>query len=436
MHDSSAASNPNQTFISGKSCILPADADQIPGACNIIRVPIKQAASVLRFRETVSQNVQVTPDPTLAPRFQWSHPLLKRTDLNPDWVVSDRSIQKTYYSAGTTDGEQDFVFAVGDSKLSQKWKSDWIQRKYAARHVDKNPAKTAKGRQHSKTHNVTAERLLPLGQLSTYCRFGETRYGFLLTQEELVAFRVRRIDGSLLPGFAGTKPCIAMEYKSVPWAESGPGKLTVDLAIWALGCMGMNDNHRIMETGNREPLESMVRLTKWTHDKAKKVYRNVISGREIPENTWKDMGKQVAFVKLDDDKDGLSYTSSFTQTNFGQGGGVAAITQGVGAVNLNTSSQDNRSQGNNGPAGADAQKAKSRGVASQQTKSPAASGHQTKSPAASGHQTKSPAAASGHQTKSPAAASGHQTKSPAAASSQRAKPSDRREADTPSKRSR
>jgi len=175
--------------------------------------------------------------------------------------------------------------------------------------------------------------------------------------------------------------------------------------------MGMNDNHRIMETRNREPLESMVRLTKWTHDKAKKVYRNVISGREIPENTWKDMGKQVAFVKLDDNKDGLSYTSSFTQTNFGQGGGVAAITQGVGAVNLDTSSQDNRSQGNNGtqprPAGADAQKAKSRGVAS-------------------------------HQTKSPAAASGQRANSPAAASGQRAKSSERREAEIPtsSKRSR
>lgn len=212
---------------------------------------------------------------------------------------------------------------------------------------------------------------MPLVQLATYCRFGETRYGFILTQEELVAFRVRRINGGLLPGFVGNKPCAAMEYKSIPWNESGPGKLTINLAIWTLGCMGMNDYHRVMESPNGQPLDSMVRLTKWTHDKTNKVYRNIISGREIPEATWKNMSKQTVFVDLDN-KDGLSFTSSFTQTNFAaQGGGVAAITQGLGAVSLNAP-QDNKSKGNNGtqpnPAAADAQQARSRGVTSQQTR--------------------------------------------------------------------
>ncbi|KAK4106290.1 hypothetical protein N658DRAFT_482194 [Parathielavia hyrcaniae] len=38
---------------------------------------------------------------------------------------------------------------------------------------------------------------LPLKQLATYCRYGQTRYGYLIiTQTELVALRVRRIPNT------------------------------------------------------------------------------------------------------------------------------------------------------------------------------------------------------------------------------------------------
>lgn len=308
------------------------------GTCNIVRDPLKYAGAVLRRRPALCpQGEQLETDPVLGLRIKWTHPDLDPTELKPDWAVYDRKVQKSYYSAADKDGNKPLAFAIGDSKMCQKWKSDWIHSSLATGHIDLDPARTASGRQLQKTHRVTVERLRPLEQLATYCRFGETRYGFILTQEELVAFRIRRLDPALIvTGPLGTgpvkdKPYAGIEYKSIPWHASGPGKLTANLAIWALGCMGMNDHHRIMETSGGELLDSMVRLTKWTYEDKRNVYRNDISGREITEEGWKKLGTAVAFVKLDDKKGGASYTSTFASRD-----GIASITQGVEAVNLST----------------------------------------------------------------------------------------------------
>ena len=48
----------------------------------------------------------------------------------------------------------------------------------------------------------------------------------------------------------------------------------------------MNDAHRAMEGPAHAPLDSMARLTWWTLDSGRGVYRNVISGREIPVAQW------------------------------------------------------------------------------------------------------------------------------------------------------
>lgn len=292
----------------------------------------------------------------------WTHPGRDPSELKPDWAAYDREVKKTYYSASDRDPEQPLTFAIGDSKMCQKWKSDWIHKSLAAGYTDPNPAIPANGIPLQKTHRVTKERLLPLEQLATYCRFGETRYGFILTQNELVVFRMRRLDLALIPTGPGAtapivnKPHAGLEYRSVPWQASGSGKLTANFAIWALCCMGMNDRHRIMETSDGEPLASMVRLTKWTYDEKIKVYRNDISGREISEEGWKKLGDEVAFVKLDHKQEGASYTSTFTTR-----GGVASITQGIQAMNMNTITSSTRSRR---PAQAAAQQAKFAGQGS------------------------------------------------------------------------
>lgn len=342
------------------------------GTCNIVRGPLKYAGAILRSRPTVCrQGAQLETDPVLGPGMKWTHPKRETTKLKTDWAVYDRKVQKLYYSAADKDPKKALAFAIGDSKMCQKWKSDWIGSSRAGRYTEQEPALAVDGRRLQKTPDVTLRKLLrPLEQLATYCRFGETRYGFILTQEELVAFRIRRLNPGLLATATDlAKPHAGIEYKSVSWHEYGPDKLTANLAIWALGCMGMNDHHRSMETSDRQPLASMVRLTKWTHDEEMMIYRNDISSREITEEGWKKLGDAVAFVELDKNG-GASYTSTFTT-----GGGIGSITQGVGAVSLNapasrgpTPAQDAARQRKSGDQGAASSSKPAPGATSPPTK--------------------------------------------------------------------
>lgn len=226
----------------------------------------------------------------------------------------------------------------------QKWQSAWLHKSLAKGFIDRNPAIPLSGILQ-KTHDVTAERLKPLEQLATYCRFAETRYGFILTQKEVAVMRVRRIANSSIAPEDNRKLHAAIEYKSIPWNAHGSGKLTVNLAIWVLGCMGMNDAHRAMEAQGNKPLADMVRLTKWNHDKTRKLYRNVISGREISETNWKAMGQKTSIACIDDHPAGLSVTSSFTTAS-----GLPTLTKGV--QNMNLGSSTSKATGNAGNSGA------------------------------------------------------------------------------------
>lgn len=338
------------------------------GSYSIVRAPLKYAGAVLRRRPTVCpQRAWLETDPAfLGLRLKWNHPQMESTVFKPDWAIFDRKVEKVYYSTAGKDPKKALAYAIGDSKMCQKWKSAWIHRSLADGYIDRNPAPTTSGKPLQKTHDVEVQRLRPLEQLATYCRYGETRYGFIITQEEVVAFRIRRLDPSLIASVvAFDKTCAGIEYKSIRWHASGSGQLTANLAIWALGCMGMNDHHRIMETSDREPLASMVRLTKWTHDEKNKLYRNDISGREISEEDWEKLGDEVAFVKLDK-QGGASYTSTFTT-----GGGVTSITQGIQAINLNTTMSSTRSRK---PAQGAAQQPKSAGQGSASSSKPQPAG--------------------------------------------------------------
>lgn len=166
-------------------------------------------------------------------------------------------------------------------------------------------------------YNVTTERILPLRQLATYCRFAETRYFFLVTQDEVVVFRVRRIDEKELAsqGPPAQKARYAgFEFKSIPWDASGTSRLSFNLAVWALACMGMNDHHREMEGPGSTPLEGMARLTHWVEDKVNGEYTNVISGRVIKKEDWAK--RKTDFVKLTA-ASGYSKTKDFYRTDTG-----------------------------------------------------------------------------------------------------------------------
>ncbi|KAK3986741.1 hypothetical protein QBC44DRAFT_218037, partial [Cladorrhinum sp. PSN332] len=172
------------------------------------------------------------------------------------------------------------IYVHGESKLKQKWKSEWLSLGDSNLMVKNDPTYAKPG---APLVSVVRERLLPIRQLATYCRWGKTRYGYIVTQEELVAFRIRRLERSDGKKHDKTPAAeAAVEYKGVPWNAS---KLTVNLVIWALGCMGMNDTHRLYEDATDcSPLKYMARLALW--EKSTGGYTNTISQRFISEDDW------------------------------------------------------------------------------------------------------------------------------------------------------
>lgn len=259
--------------------------------CNVLRDPLKTAARTLngRFKDAIG-------DVTLGSKMiSWKNPENARSSFNPDWAVIDRTKTKKYSQEGNADAKPT-LYAVGDSKLSQKWKSTYL------RHEDPKAA----GFPSREETGIRTQRTKPLEQMATYCRIGETRYGYVVTQDELVVLRARRIGKT-----QSTQKSAAFEYKAIPWSEHGPGKLTVNLAIWALGCMGMNTEHRAMEKPNHDPLEMMARLTWWEPmNKEGTILRNVISRRQLKLDDLKKVSGGRYVVKPED---GNSYTQGFSE---------------------------------------------------------------------------------------------------------------------------
>ena len=236
--------------------------------CNVVRGPLKTAGPAVMTQLGQSG---LTDAQMIAKKTSIKHPTNNQVTFNPDWTIKDRERPALFY-------------AMGDSKLNYKWKSEWLA-----------TARVTDGR-------IKDERVKPLSQMATYCRHAKTRYGFILTDEELVALRFRRLAGVASRG--GRVAEAAVEYKSVKWAASGPGVLTVNLAIWALGMAGMNDGHRAMENFG----DSMDRLTAWEKVKGPagaELLRNVISGRVIE---VKNQPKSAVFGD-----NGKSVTAGFTQ---------------------------------------------------------------------------------------------------------------------------
>jgi len=131
--------------------------------------------------------------------------------LNPDWWIYQHTKPET-------------TIVVGDSKCSSKWCSN----------IAKSPAK---GRAW----------LWPMRQVGSYCKYGKTRYAFIITPEELVAarFYTDKEDGN----------ANRVEFKSIPWEAGAPNELTMNLAIWALAIFALNEGHRpVMDRSETLPL--------------------------------------------------------------------------------------------------------------------------------------------------------------------------------------
>ncbi|KAH6645472.1 hypothetical protein BKA67DRAFT_664546 [Truncatella angustata] len=203
----------------------------------------------------------------------------------PDWCV---------YQKGKEDyDKRRFANLVpGDSKPASKWKSDWID------------CEDATLKRHAK---------LVMQQVTKYMYLGNTRYGFVISEEELVPLRLstfhsdsetvdERIGDNLarqivnathgnfeedeeaeeaddqgdeeyrsqreislepfqkLADFlqdANNKTHLLVEYCRVPWAVHGTGALTVNLTLWWLPILAILDSS-VREAGTYNPLSDTI----------------------------------------------------------------------------------------------------------------------------------------------------------------------------------
>ncbi|KAF5650105.1 uncharacterized protein FTJAE_670 [Fusarium tjaetaba] len=93
-------------------------------------------------------------------------------------------------------------FLVGCVLMASQWSSSRLER----------------------SHFYGEAATLPLRRVAAYCLSTDTRYGFVLTTREIV---VVRVSGT---AHDDRQPC-RIEWQAVPWDASGPGTLTVNLAL-------------------------------------------------------------------------------------------------------------------------------------------------------------------------------------------------------------
>ncbi|KAI8676297.1 hypothetical protein NCS56_00517100 [Fusarium sp. Ph1] len=110
----------------------------------------------------------------------------------------------------------------------------------------------------------------PICQLATYARESKTRYGFVMTDKEVVVVRFS----------VGTCGEYIAEWQAIPRSANDEGVLTVGLAVWSLVMMSLNENHRTVAT---ETQTLPINLW-WGEQRAGGDinYRHHLSGRELP----------------------------------------------------------------------------------------------------------------------------------------------------------
>lgn len=150
-------------------------------------------------------------------------------NLNPDWAGIQGEPTDSF------DQSKPENILPGETKLSKKWQSSKIR----------------KG-QVTKTYDKT-DWLRPIAQLYTYCIHSGKRYGYIITDKELLATRIRstsdwdkddsisrfRQDNKLISDSPTTRVLDQgiMECKAIPWRFPeihSPNELTVNMAIWCL----------------------------------------------------------------------------------------------------------------------------------------------------------------------------------------------------------
>ncbi|KAF5974586.1 hypothetical protein FBULB1_7722 [Fusarium bulbicola] len=155
-------------------------------------------------------------------------PLIPKKGSHPNWTFFTGQDHRTYFVTGTL-------------RLSKAWSSEKLNRQ-------------------------TPRCKEPIEQLARHSVEAQTRYGFVLSEKEVVVVCFYTTKQG--------KP--AAKWQPISTSASGQATLTVNLAIWALTMMGLNDQHRsVVQEAYTLPLNA------WSAQPGH--YRNPVSGRVLPD---------------------------------------------------------------------------------------------------------------------------------------------------------
>lgn len=159
------------------------------------------------------------------------------TPLKPDWFIDLTKINPKRH------------IVVGETKCTTQWR------------IADRPAPQAQD----------DNWMWPWRQIATYCQSIESRYGFILVPEGLIATLTYRDKSDLAVP-------LRIKYKVVPWGAHGENKMTVNLSLFFLAMMAMHDGHRPILTEDK-----VLPLNIWwkNEDKEGITYEHHLSGRVV-----------------------------------------------------------------------------------------------------------------------------------------------------------
>ncbi|KAL2369388.1 hypothetical protein RJ035_007362 [Blastomyces gilchristii] len=182
-------------------------------------------AHIMQLYGTLLQQVQIENEPMpnsppqpintepmfahLAPQLANLHLTLITVDIgDAAQIINNFRPDIAFFRAGSTLNSSPNR-CPGDLKVSWKWGSDWAA---AESQIDRT------------------EYLQVLSQINFYMKQHNARYGFALTDTELVPIKRLDANGNLLVA------------RAIPWEAGGPGRLTVLMGLWYLGMLGAVDD--------------------------------------------------------------------------------------------------------------------------------------------------------------------------------------------------
>jgi len=216
---------------------------------------LKHTIEPIKFPHLEKDIIRFADEAALEKHYvsQWTHPIVTTALSHAQRQSNDRGLRPPFVEmvaggnaqsisghkpdwAGTRtmvpdNPNQTVNILPGETKVSYKWKSTEIVPKEV------------------KANDMVQNWFWPLRQIFTYCMNFKTRYGYIISDEEVVAFRVRAPRERLEENKSKRRIVLSkdrgtIEYVPIYDSTQDPGgkkRLTINLAIWWLHLLAANN---------------------------------------------------------------------------------------------------------------------------------------------------------------------------------------------------